>query len=74
MQIVKPHGSLDWVSMVPYERKLDYMERMSTPGVDGRAFGEEHDVLFGRNGVSPTGPLVEGPRLDDDPLSRRSGS
>lgn len=70
VQIVKPHGSLDWVSMVPYERKLDYMERMSTPGVDGRAFGEEHDVLFGRNGVSPTGPLVEEPRLDDDPLSQ----
>lgn len=70
VRIVKPHGSLDWVSRGPYERKLDYMERTAIPGVDGRAFGEENDTLFGPNGVSPTHSLVEGPRPHEDPLSQ----
>jgi hypothetical protein len=70
VRIVKPHGSLDWVSRVSYDRKLDYMERMAIPGVDGRAFGEEHDVLFGPNGVSAIHSLVEGPRPHEDPLSQ----
>ncbi|MBK5219777.1 MAG: SIR2 family protein [Thermoleophilia bacterium] len=66
--IVKPHGSLDWVSKAPYERKLAYMERSSLPGIDGRAFAEEQDPLFGSNACSPTHQVVEGPRLHDDSL------
>lgn len=70
VRIVKPHGSLDWVSRAPYDRKLEYLERTAIPGIDARAFGEERDLLFGSDGVSATHSLVEGPRLHEDPLSQ----
>lgn len=70
VRIIKPHGSLDWVSRASYDRKLDYMDHMAVPGIDGRAFAEEHDVLFGPNGVSPVHSLVDGPRLHEDPLAQ----
>jgi hypothetical protein len=68
--VLKPHGSIDWVDRAPYLEKLDYVAKAAGPGVDGRRFSEEQDPLFGPEGCSPTHKLVEGPRLEDDPLER----
>ena len=67
VQVLKPHGSLDWVDRRPYERKLDSMRAVQ--GAEGVRFSEEQDQLFGPNGCSETQPIVEGQRPAEDPLA-----
>jgi hypothetical protein len=67
VQILKPHGSIDWVDRARYNRQLESMRAVQ--GADGVRFSEEHDLLFGPKGCSSTRPLVEGKRPDGDPLA-----
>jgi SIR2-like domain len=65
--IVKLHGSLDWVDRSRFEERLRYMHEAM--GDEGTAFVRRRDPIFGDQPIVTAGPLVDGPRFADDPLS-----
>jgi hypothetical protein len=66
--LLKLHGSIDWINRGRFEDLLRYMR--ATSGDDGERHLHEQDPVFGNNRTIATHALVEGPRHEDDPLTR----
>ena len=61
--VLKLHGSIDWCDRSNYEGRVEYSKR----------FGSSYDVnhpVFGKNPIVESVKLVDGPRSENDPLSR----
>jgi hypothetical protein len=65
--ILKPHGSIDWLSRSQFDRTLaDYQQDWGNETVE---FAKRRDQIFGPNRITEIIPLTEGPRPEDDPLN-----
>jgi hypothetical protein len=65
--VLKVHGSIDWVSRAHFHKYYE-LPRSDLDDASRSGLRDRHQV-FGSSPCTPTRPLVEGPRPDDDPLS-----